>query len=476
MSATTATTRVRVNLLGRRPESRSRQISDIMSGIDRMNFRPVYQRGIRWKHGQMNALIKTIMDNGLVPGIIMYMLQDDDDTCGEQYDYEIVDGQHRLFSIQAFVSSCFIYLDGKKKGFIVYWPYKNPETGLEEHVFYKETEDNVNWARENNFVPHYLTKKEQREFDSFCLDVRVIECPLSMDQRRQIFMNLQEGVQVKNSDYLKNKTECGLVNFMAENNFESNMIDSFWTHCTRKVKNYYVQWVVRCFGLFKHYLSGTEYNDESMNYYSNLFVIVDSDLTKSIKTNHTSLNPTEEVMNKFHRKFTTFLEFLDKCGSNQFNPTQIYALFVHICHYPETIDVLLTHMSAFADEGSVKQYKSMWERHFKQDRREYFKKCLKKLQSCNEPMLNVSEQKINAEMRRKVWSNKFGDSISGQCVCGSIITLKKFDCGHIDSRARGGPVSEDNLRPICGTCNKKMGKRNMIEFFADEYPGAVSVL
>jgi len=42
----------------------SRELGDLFSRRDRIDIRPVYQRGIRWTQKIMNRLIGTIMEMG----------------------------------------------------------------------------------------------------------------------------------------------------------------------------------------------------------------------------------------------------------------------------------------------------------------------------------------------------------------------------------------------------------------------------
>ena len=43
------------------------------------------------------------------------------------------------------------------------------------------------------------------------------------------------------------------------------------------------------------------------------------------------------------------------------------------------------------------------------------------------------------------------------CCCTEEISVSNFDCGHIISHSNGGMITLENLRPICGNCNKSMG-------------------
>lgn len=45
-----------------------------------------------------------------------------------------------------------------------------------------------------------------------------------------------------------------------------------------------------------------------------------------------------------------------------------------------------------------------------------------------------------------------------------------FHAGHIKSFYYGGLTDVDNLRPICGDCNRKMSKKNWIDYEMEIYP------
>jgi len=74
-------------------------------------------------------------------------------------------------------------------------------------------------------------------------------------------------------------------------------------------------------------------------------------------------------------------------------------------------------------------------------------------------------------VKNNVWHTYIGRSITEcECLlgCGDMISQIHFDCGHVVAEAKGGKVTVENLRPICGTCNKSMGTNNMLEFI-DKY-------
>ena len=73
---------------------------------------------------------------------------------------------------------------------------------------------------------------------------------------------------------------------------------------------------------------------------------------------------------------------------------------------------------------------------------------------------------LPAALRVAAWNAAFGERAGeGRCACcGRAITQQGFECGHVISRHSGGLDTLDNLRPLCTTCNRSMGARNMDEF------------
>jgi hypothetical protein len=75
--------------------------------------------------------------------------------------------------------------------------------------------------------------------------------------------------------------------------------------------------------------------------------------------------------------------------------------------------------------------------------------------------------KIPATVRNSVWINHIGnDKGTSVCFCckSQPIDRGNYECGHVISRHDGGSSTVENLRPICGLCNKSMGTKNMEDF------------
>ena len=76
-------------------------------------------------------------------------------------------------------------------------------------------------------------------------------------------------------------------------------------------------------------------------------------------------------------------------------------------------------------------------------------------------------EKIPTAVRRIVWNTYIGiEHSKGACLCCSAeeVTCANFECGHVKSVKNGGATTIENLRPICSSCNKSMGAKDMDKF------------
>jgi hypothetical protein len=99
-----------------------------------------------------------------------------------------------------------------------------------------------------------------------------------------------------------------------------------------------------------------------------------------------------------------------------------------------------------------------------------------------EMALKIKKKKnIPKNIRRDVWDFYIGNQYDTPCFCcgKQKMTPFSFECGHVLSEAEGGKALVENLRftdffinyksnrPVCSTCNKSMGKKNMVHFMKD---------
>jgi hypothetical protein len=464
--------RVRKNLLGLyEPRTVQKEIRDLMQGdyFKTITLRPIYQRHIRWSKDAMNDFIGTVMNNGLVPGIIMYRLYPEDKVGNnEGKEYEVVDGQHRLFTLKAFFDATYQNCPHIAKKFIVYWNY---EPNMP--VFFKDTPDVQEWCKVNGKTPYFLTEEETVYFLRFSLNITTIASHVPLDQRREIFMSLQKGIPVRNSDLLKNKIDCKLIAFMSEESYEQIMLDVFIKHCTKNAPKYWVNWVARCFLLYHAYLK----KRDTGNYQADIaFATTDKVIDKWIKSNNRFLNPTDDILFGFDDAFRSFILFLqqDKLDKIEFNPTQLFALFYWSCTTQESTDeVVLSHMPFFAKEGYTKIKRNMWESNTEPEpRKQYFNECVSQILAMTDIAQPFDENPINSSRRMEVWEK----CVDGKCeICECEISETTFEAGHILARALGGQQDLENLIPICFDCNRSMGIKNPYEYKKEVYPSLFSL-
>jgi hypothetical protein len=76
---------------------------------------------------------------------------------------------------------------------------------------------------------------------------------------------------------------------------------------------------------------------------------------------------------------------------------------------------------------------------------------------------------IPSTLRHTVWTTHFGKTYEGKCFCckSIVIEVPTFEVGHIISSNKGGLNTLENLRPVCGQCNKSMGNKNMYDFISE---------
>jgi hypothetical protein len=68
----------------------------------RILLQPEYQRDFTWLHKKHDLLIDSIIQNYIMPAIVLVKL--DDTQYNGEYDVECLDGQHRLTVIKHYIS------------------------------------------------------------------------------------------------------------------------------------------------------------------------------------------------------------------------------------------------------------------------------------------------------------------------------------------------------------------------------------
>lgn len=77
---------------------------------------------------------------------------------------------------------------------------------------------------------------------------------------------------------------------------------------------------------------------------------------------------------------------------------------------------------------------------------------------------------IPKALREQVWVHYNKRVFTAKCYvewCTNNVTPFDFEVGHNIPESKGGTLDIDNLRPICGKCNRSMGNSYTIDEFSD---------
>lgn len=75
---------------------------------------------------------------------------------------------------------------------------------------------------------------------------------------------------------------------------------------------------------------------------------------------------------------------------------------------------------------------------------------------------------IPKTIRNQVWRKYCGNKLDSKCFCcDRELAYECWEAGHVIAESNGGNTDIENLRPVCMSCNRSMGKTNMIEFMKE---------
>jgi 5-methylcytosine-specific restriction endonuclease McrA len=75
------------------------------------------------------------------------------------------------------------------------------------------------------------------------------------------------------------------------------------------------------------------------------------------------------------------------------------------------------------------------------------------------------KKQIPKALREQVWIKHIGKHYNAKCTvgwCTNFISVFDFQSGHIIPESKGGPMTLENLMPICSRCNSSMNNQYTI--------------
>ena len=185
----------------------------------KINFKPVYQRKFSWNSSKQDLFIDSIINNYIIPPIILIKLEN------EEYEWECIDGQHRLCVIKHFIESTPI--DNTKPYFI---RYKRMDGDTSYNVLYDDTFDKRDNIKKYIKNKSYFTQEEKKKFNSRTITILKIsnydvKNKDGMERlKKNMFLRLQNGERVSAVDKFKN-IDKPIIN--ALNNYDLLDIDTY---------------------------------------------------------------------------------------------------------------------------------------------------------------------------------------------------------------------------------------------------------
>jgi hypothetical protein len=209
---------------------------------------PEYQRELSWNIEKMIGFIDTIYKGWIVPNFVIYELSENECKKVKEYNYEMLDGQHRSLAIKMFIEGTnHANYDNEKFIFI---NHNN------ERIYYNM---DATWLKKMSKTKkcRNMTKEEKKNFDNFQMSFHYIKSTtkngLSMKLKCDLFNRLQNGERVESYVKVKN-LDTPITNFIRSNKSlakltQLDLISKINLNKKTKLKHdesFYLYFLIRC--------------------------------------------------------------------------------------------------------------------------------------------------------------------------------------------------------------------------------------
>jgi hypothetical protein len=160
-----------------------------------INLAPSYQREFAWNNDKQNLFIDSIMNNYIIPPIILIKLNDK-----KSFRYECMDGQHRLTVLKHYIEGKPINPDDPH-----YIHFTKTENGKKSNIFYEKKK-----RLENIKDKRYMTENEKNIFnDKKIIIIKISNYDPKLTNlfstiKNEMFLRLQKGERAGGTDILRN--------------------------------------------------------------------------------------------------------------------------------------------------------------------------------------------------------------------------------------------------------------------------------
>ncbi len=298
---------------------------------NRINLRPNYQREFTWSFEKMCLFIDSIRKGYVIPLFILYNLSEDEKkklkNTDSNYDFECVDGQHRLYVLKHYLESEMVSIGGIQK--YIYWT----DSRTKEKVFYNLTQEIKNKYKKGI---RSMTKEEINAFEDTQLPFLFIQSTLNDEQKCDIFNRLQNGEKVNDVTKLKNINHP-LTAYFRNNEIIKPTIEDDWKDIIKLKSNKIVT-----NNNYKTICHSSNTN-QNMNYLSymiiRLFYVIDK---KTLDINYLNLNIREALkantqksmitndLDKILKKIYEIREYIKKYIKGDKVISELFIILLHI--------------------------------------------------------------------------------------------------------------------------------------------------
>jgi hypothetical protein len=475
-----------------------------------INLRPSYNRSYKWSMKKFRSYITHVWGHGaMLQSLTLYQLPADN-----EYECECIDGQHRMAALKHFYESSPIdeLHSTDNMVYIISRGLRGTES-VEVALFYAKTVHTEKWREQNDgrFASvQYLSDmpRLQRAFNRIAVQLQTITSPLSISERKRIFIDLQQGVKVTGDDLVRNLAIPLVEKIDAEVRtlYKETVIPQLMT----KPSQYATHWLIRLYHL------SCNQNDTAENHANLIFKDMDDKSLNQCLMAEKTLDAKEFVYDpvgyeRFKRDVTRLSNFCKECAKlptqPKLPPITMHAVYTYFSQmddekYANKLPMIVSWMergqSDYIDNVQSRIRKELpeikrninkiWERTTKDETFEQKKviyctsvEILRGYAECRvmQPVLPKQKKarKLPAKnIRNKVWNDYYGAANNiAKCYVCDIKELDRndtscYDYAHIVPHSRGGKATVDNLIPTCKSCNSEMGQQNLKYFQEKHYP------
>ena len=440
------------------------------------NMAPPYQRAPCWSLGQCKIFLDSIICNAHVPDILLYKLPPSAEEGG--FRYECLDGQNRLRVIQRFMEGTPLRARRDRSGRLVEeyitWDVRLA-TGQVEGVVLNLTPAVQDWAKARRRTVRAMSTRERNRFLERHLQFAEMTGRVSLEMRQEQFMRLQSGSPMTYSDRAKNAQNpyCRMVvarAWAAEGGVKARL---FSTLVAASKPTHWLTFFARCV-LAVSGQGGTHAHALTQEQDLQALLARTSSTCEDVLTDATAVGAAGDTIEAFaalcgdaHRSCAHPVHILSLLAAFAAAPAEVRERFAQ----REVWDAVVCKKARSAmGLGRLTVVQAEAVRTAMRDHVEAAR--LASLRCSPDAAVVVTTRAparvaVNAAVKTQMWNRWVGQERGeSPCfACGTTkVTQREHEAGHIKPASAGGGDTVDNLRPVCGTCNKSMGVRQMDEF------------